>query len=76
MQKKEKLFDIKISDNEIFAYFDIPTSKTSTLKIIYPYKIYQENLKNLSKQAFLYFFLTTIVLFIMSIFYSMLLFQW
>jgi len=70
IKEKENLFDLKINDSEIFAYFDIPTSKTSTLKIIYPYKIYQENLKSLKERAFLYFFLTTIVLFMMSIFYS------
>ena len=71
IKQKESLFNLNINNNEIFAYFDIPTSKTSTLKIIYPYTAYQKSLQSLKEQAIIYFFLTTLILCIMSMFYSL-----
>ncbi len=71
MQNKKNLFNLNIKTNEIFAYFDIPNSKTSTLKIIYPYDKYREKLTKIKEKSFLYFFLSSIMLFLLSIFYSM-----
>ena len=71
MKNKKNLFNLNIKNNEIFVYFDIPNSKTSTLKVIYPYEIYKKDLKNLINRSLIYFFLSSIILFLLSILYSM-----
>lgn len=67
---KSELYMLYIKENEIFAYFDIPTSQKNSLKIIYSYKKYQEDLDKLKYKNLLYFMASCFVLFILSIFYS------
>lgn len=70
IQNKKNLFSLNIKANEIYAYFNIPNSKSSTLKIIFPYNIYKKRLTAIKNQSILYFFLSSIMLFLLSIFYS------
>jgi two-component system OmpR family sensor kinase len=66
-----ELFSLKIEKDEIFAYFDIPNSKQNSLKVIYDFTKYKLELKKVFKQNILYFFLSSIVLFLLSIIYSL-----
>lgn len=71
MKDINKLFTLKITDTEIYAYFDIPSSKKNSLKVIFDFTKYQDQLNLLFKQNILYFFLTSFVLFFLSIIYSL-----
>ena len=71
IRKKSDLYALHITDGDIFAYFDIPTSKKSSLKIIYSYKIYKSNLYKLLEKNLLYFFISSLVLLFLSIIYSL-----
>lgn len=65
-----KLYALHVKQNEIFAYFDIPTSKINSLKIIYPYKLYKKNLDNLKYKNLILYLISSFVLLILSIVYS------
>jgi two-component system OmpR family sensor kinase len=69
-KKASMLYKLFIKKNEIYAYFDIPTSKKNILKIIYPYNKYKKELKNIKKEVVIYFFISTFILFILSILYA------
>ena len=67
---KSQLYTLHVEQNSIFAYFEIPTSKKSSLKIVYPHKKYQLDISKLTNKAILYYLLSSLVLLLLSIFYS------
>ena len=69
-KKASMLYKLFIEKNEIYAYFDIPTSKKNILKIIYPYKKYMQKLHNIKSEIFIYFLISSLVLFALSILYA------
>jgi len=71
LKKTSELYSLHVKKHEIFSYFDIPSSQKNSLKIIYPNKIYQEELNNLINTNLLYFFTSSIVLMILSAMYSL-----
>ncbi len=66
-----ELYNLHITKNKIFAYFDIPNSKKNSLEIIYPYKRYKNNIDKIRKKALTYFAISGIILLLLSILYSL-----
>ncbi|MFK5880925.1 MAG: HAMP domain-containing sensor histidine kinase [Sulfurospirillum sp.] len=66
-----ELYSLHITNNKIFAYFDIPNSKKNSLMIIYPYKRYKNSIEKIKQKAFIYFLLSGLVLLLLSIMYSL-----
>ncbi len=66
----KNLYTLHVTKNEIFAYFDIPNSKKNSLKIIYPYKKYLSDLNKIKKSSIIYFLISSSILFLLSIMYS------
>ena len=66
----KNLYTLHVTKNEIFAYFDIPNSKKNSLKIIYPYKKYLSDLNKIKKSSIIYFLISSSILFLLSIIYS------
>ncbi len=64
------LYKLFIDKNEIYAYFDIPSSKKNVLKIIYPYKKYVDKISLIKNKILFYCIITTTVLLLLSILYS------
>jgi len=71
IQKKEELYHLKITDNEVYAYFHMPSSTKNTLKLSYPYAKYKHNLLSIQMKSLLYFFLSSLLLAMLAFFYSM-----
>ncbi len=70
-KKIDELYILHIKKDEIFAYFDIPNSKKSSLKIIYPHSLYVNDIEKIEKQTLLYYFISSLILLFLSIFYSL-----
>ncbi len=66
----KELYILHVTENEIFAYFDIPKSKTNSLKLIYPYARYERDILNIKKRVFMYGIFSSVVLLFLSIIYS------
>lgn len=69
-KKAQELYVLQQKNSEIYALFDIPNSKQNSLKIIYNSNLYQQSLSNIKKQTLLYFTLATLLLGVLSLFYS------
>ncbi len=65
-----QLYKLFIKKGEIYAYFDIPTSKKNVLKIIYPHKKYQKKFAKIKSRSLWYFLISSFILLLLSIFYS------
>lgn len=65
-----ELYVLHVEKDQIYAYFEIPTSKKNTLKIVYPYKKYQLDIAKLKNKTILYYLLSSFILLILSIMYS------
>lgn len=70
-KKTSELYSLHVGENEIFSYFDIPSSKKNSLKIIYPIKVYKKELSKLKHTNLFYFFISSLVLMILSTIYSL-----
>lgn len=70
IQKKKQLYHLNITNNEVYAYFHIPSSTKNTLKLIYPYAKYKKVLLFIQQKSLLYFFLSSLFLAILALFYS------
>jgi len=71
LKKTSELYSLHVKEHEIFSYFDIPSSKKNSLKIIYPNKVYQKELSSLKNITLLYFFISSIILMLLSTIYSL-----
>ncbi len=66
-----ELYSLHITKNKIFAYFEIPNSKKSSLEIIYPYDKYKYQINTIRKKALTYFSISGLILLLLSILYSL-----
>ncbi len=66
----KNLYTLHVTKNEIFSYFNISNSKKNSLKIIYPYKKYLSDLNKIKKSSIIYFLISSSILFLLSIMYS------
>jgi len=70
IKKRDEMYILHITKDKIFAYFDIPNSKKSSLEIIYPYKKYLNSLEEIRKNSLFYYAISSFILLILSIIFS------
>ena len=71
IKQTSELYSLHVEDNEIFSYFEIPSSHKNSLKIIYPNEVYKKELNSLKNTNLLYFFISSFILMILSTLYSL-----
>lgn len=71
LKQADELYLLRIERDEIYAYFDIPNSTQNTLKIIYASQKYENQVNSILFTNLIYFLLSSLVLFGLSIFYSL-----
>ena len=70
-KKKQELYRLYKNDKELSAYFTIPNSQKNYLKILLPYKKYQEQLKRIENQLVWEFMAVVVVIMILSGLFSL-----
>lgn len=66
----DKHYSLFIENGEIYSLFDIPSSQKNSLKVIYDYDIYEDNLSKVFLDALMKFLLSSFILLLLSLFYS------
>lgn len=66
----KELYNLHITKDKIFAYFDIPNSKKSSLEIIYPKDRYNQSINKIKDSTLLYFAISGFVLLLLSVLFS------